>query len=395
MTELADNAAASASAGAASSQAGATTTALAAVDNVMRTMVGTIDDQHIAAAKARVEGLRARNPGATADELAEKAIRQKCIDTGGVGVASSLPGLIPGIGSLVVASAGLVVDIRKTMEMQKELVLELAAIYDREITPADRRNLLLLVGGVDSGNKLVVKAAGELTAKLSLKLWLYNDVIVDTFFSAPTALAARVIGSYDSVGIVDQIIFAGDDTATLLLQKGGVINGLSYSIAGFAVYLLVGLTAVYTMFLLALSRIALSVLLALGPLFFALLMFDTTKRFFEAWIAQLADRAALAAPIHRRDGKAPPAQVGDDLEILLDELGAAAEQADRATLRAPARLPDGIAHLLAVEALEGADTGAARHGVLGEDDEIAAHRLKAPGRPGRSCQARAQAPLTA
>ena len=170
MTELQKNQAAPASAGASSNQGGTATTALTAVDNVMRTMVGTIDDQHIAAAKARVEGLRARYPGATADELAEKAIRQKCIDTGGVGVASSLPGLIPGIGSLVVASAGLVVDIRKTMEMQKELVLELAAIYDREITPADRRNLLLLVGGVDSGNKLVVKAAGELTAKLSLKL---------------------------------------------------------------------------------------------------------------------------------------------------------------------------------------------------------------------------------
>ena len=149
MTELKDNQAAAAWTGVASNQAGATTTALAAVDNVMRTMIGAIEDQHIAAAKARVEGLRARNPGSTADELADKAIRQKCIDTGGVGVASSLPGLIPGIGSLVVASAGLVVDIRKTMEMQKDLVLELAAIYDREITPADRRNLLLLVGGVD------------------------------------------------------------------------------------------------------------------------------------------------------------------------------------------------------------------------------------------------------
>jgi uncharacterized protein (DUF697 family) len=71
---------------------------------------------------------------------------------------------------MLVASAGLMVDIRKTMEMQKDLVLELAAIYGREITPADRRNLLLLVGGVDSGNKLVVKAGGELAAKATIKL---------------------------------------------------------------------------------------------------------------------------------------------------------------------------------------------------------------------------------
>jgi type IV secretion system protein VirB6 len=47
------------------------------------------------------------------------------------------------------------------------------------------------------------------------------------------------------------------------------------------------------MFLLALSKIALSILLALGPLFVALLFFDTTNRFFESWIAQLANYAFI------------------------------------------------------------------------------------------------------
>ena len=64
-------------------------------------------------------------------------------------------------------------------------------------------------------------------------------------------------------------------------------------LAGIAVYLIVGLTAIYTIFLLTLSRIALSVLLALGPLFIALLFFETTKRFFESWIAQLANYALI------------------------------------------------------------------------------------------------------
>lgn len=129
---------------------------------------------------------------------------------------------------------------------------------------------------------------------VALRLWLYNDVIVDTFFSAPASLAANVIGSYDSVGIVDQIMFSGDDAGSLLMQKGGILNGdFSYYIAGVAVYLFVGITAVYTMFLLALSRVALSVLLALGPLFIALLLFDATRRLFEAWIAQLANYALI------------------------------------------------------------------------------------------------------
>jgi type IV secretion system protein VirB6 len=128
----------------------------------------------------------------------------------------------------------------------------------------------------------------------SLDLWLYNSVIVDTFFNAPGELAAGIVGAYDPVTIVDQIIFAGDDAASLLIQKGGIFHGdFSYYIAGFAVYLVVGLTAIYTIFLLTLSRIALSVLLALGPLFLALLLFETTKRFFEAWIAQLANYAFI------------------------------------------------------------------------------------------------------
>jgi type IV secretion system protein VirB6 len=127
-----------------------------------------------------------------------------------------------------------------------------------------------------------------------LQLWLYQPLLVDTFFNGPGELAAAIIGADDSVTVVDQIIFIGGDAANLLLQKGGIFNGLSYTIAGFAVYLVVGLTAVYAMFLLALSRIALSVLLAVGPLFIVLLFFETTKRFFESWLAQLTNYALIA-----------------------------------------------------------------------------------------------------
>ena len=129
---------------------------------------------------------------------------------------------------------------------------------------------------------------------VSLRLWLYNALIVDTFFSAPTQLAAVVIGAYDPVTIVDAIIDSGADTAELLLAKGGIFHGnFSFYLAGILVYVIVGITAIYTMFLLALSRIALSVLLALGPLFIALLLFQSTKRFFEAWLAQLANYALI------------------------------------------------------------------------------------------------------
>ena len=47
------------------------------------------------------------------------------------------------------------------------------------------------------------------------------------------------------------------------------------------------------MFLIALSSIALAVLLALGPLFVSLLLFEGTRRLFEAWLAQLANYALI------------------------------------------------------------------------------------------------------
>lgn len=139
---------------------------------------------------------------------------------------------------------------------------------------------------------------------ISLQGWLYNDVIVDTMFRAPSQLAARIIGSAgpaspvavsgDTVDIIDEILFDGDDAASLLLTKGEVFGeNIVYYFAAFAVYLAVGLTAIYTMFLLALSKIALSVLIAMGPIFLALLFFESTKRFFEAWIAQLSNYAFL------------------------------------------------------------------------------------------------------
>lgn len=129
---------------------------------------------------------------------------------------------------------------------------------------------------------------------VSIQLWLFNEVIVDTFFRVPGELAARIMGSFDEISIVDGILSTGFDVATALIRRGSIFNdNLIFYLAGVGVYVVVLLTGLYTIFLLTLSRIALSVLLALGPLFIALLFFETTKRFFESWIAQMANYAFI------------------------------------------------------------------------------------------------------
>jgi type IV secretion system protein VirB6 len=125
---------------------------------------------------------------------------------------------------------------------------------------------------------------------VGLRLWLYNTVIVDTFYTAPAQLAAAVVGANDPVGTIDAIWDSGGTVAGNLWQKGGLLSGdFGFYLAGAVVWCLIGVLCVYAMFLIALSSIALAVLLALGPLFIALLFFDATRRFFTAWIAQLAN----------------------------------------------------------------------------------------------------------
>jgi type IV secretion system protein VirB6 len=126
---------------------------------------------------------------------------------------------------------------------------------------------------------------------VGLRLWLYNTVIVDSFYNAPAQLAAAVVGANDPVGTVDAIWSSGGTVASNLWDKGSgwPPSGVGFLIAGAVVWGMIAVLCVYAMFLIALSSIALAVLLALGPLFIAMLFFDTTRRFFSAWMAQLVN----------------------------------------------------------------------------------------------------------
>ena len=155
---------------------------------------------------------------------------------------------------------------------------------------------LHLTGKIDepvvTGLKRILVMA--LILGVGLRLWLYNTLIVDTFYNAPAQLATAMVGSTDPVATIDTIWERGGAVAgTLWAKAASSWSDIGFYIAGAVVWCLMGVLCVYAMFLIALSSIALAVLLALGPLFIALLFFDATKRFFAAWIAQLANYAFI------------------------------------------------------------------------------------------------------
>ena len=165
---------------------------------------------------------------------------------------------------------------------------------------------LHLTGKIDEpvleGIKRIVTLAVILG--LSVDLWLYGSVIVDTFFNAPDQLGTAILtagngapgpaGTAAIVGVVGQLWRQGFAVGDALWAHGGIVNGsVGFYVAALLVYLFVGLLDAVVIFYLVLAKVALAILLTLGPLFIALLFFDATKRFFEAWIAQLSNYAFI------------------------------------------------------------------------------------------------------
>ena len=129
---------------------------------------------------------------------------------------------------------------------------------------------------------------------IGLQMWALHSVLVLAFLQGPQALATTILGGGPPLAAVDRIWTEGNAISQLFWSNAGIANGnFGLYFGAIAVWIACGLLCVYTAFLFALSSIALAVLLALGPVFIMFLFFDATKRFFESWIAQLANYALI------------------------------------------------------------------------------------------------------
>ncbi|GAB6273635.1 MAG: hypothetical protein STSR0004_04980 [Peptococcaceae bacterium] len=78
--------------------------------------------------------LQTNYPGLSCQELAKKLISEKCFWCALVGVISAIPAIIPGIGTIVVVLFGTVLDITLFTYLLVNLVIEIAAVYGRDLT---------------------------------------------------------------------------------------------------------------------------------------------------------------------------------------------------------------------------------------------------------------------
>ncbi|HCE5184946.1 TrbL/VirB6 family protein [Vibrio parahaemolyticus] len=125
---------------------------------------------------------------------------------------------------------------------------------------------------------------------LGLSIGTYTDVVVDVLAKGPEHLASVITGSVTgtSAGTLDTLFSKVFEVSEAAWDKGGIMNGNfgMYLIALLVLLVGAGLALVVA-FLLLLSKIMTTVLLAIGPLFIVMLLFNTTQRFFESWLGMV------------------------------------------------------------------------------------------------------------
>ncbi|HAG09331.1 MAG TPA: hypothetical protein DCK87_07225 [Desulfotomaculum sp.] len=67
-------------------------------------------------------------------ELAKKLISEKCFWCALVGVISAIPAIMPGIGTVVAVLFGMILDITLFTYLLVNLIVEIAAVYGRDLT---------------------------------------------------------------------------------------------------------------------------------------------------------------------------------------------------------------------------------------------------------------------
>ncbi len=155
-----------------------------------------------------------------------------------------------------------------------------------------------------------------LIVSVALGAGLYQSTVADLVRAVPDDLAAVVMGGEGPVlyGLSGQAVMLGpaayDGAQAALLdraagqglakaedafEKGGVMTqqGIAFYTFGvlmlLATVLMVGLGGAFIL----VAKVVLGLLAALGPLFIAALLFDSTKRFFDRWVGMVATQGLI------------------------------------------------------------------------------------------------------
>jgi len=153
---------------------------------------------------------------------------------------------------------------------------------------------------VTDGVTRVVRLA--LITSLAINVGVYNGFLANLLWQMPDAFAQAVVTGFSNQsepqyldGLMSKLYDLGDAYWQVANAQGGLVPNLGLIAVALCVWIIGLATTAYGAFLLALAKIALAIILGIGPVFVLMLMFDATKRFFDAWIAQVLNYVFLVA----------------------------------------------------------------------------------------------------
>lgn len=129
---------------------------------------------------------------------------------------------------------------------------------------------------------------------LALDLGSYNGYIANFLWNSPDAIAAYIASGYSDSGsnvqYLDSLMSQIYDFGNAYWEKGVAAGVIMPDIGMMLIAILIwaaGIIATgYGAFLLCLAKMGLAIILAVGPIFVLLTIFDSTKRFFDVWLGQ-------------------------------------------------------------------------------------------------------------
>ncbi|WP_395009140.1 type IV secretion system protein [Undibacterium sp.] len=132
---------------------------------------------------------------------------------------------------------------------------------------------------------------------IALNVGHYNTFVADFLWKSPDALAKVVTGGSgdSSVLFLDKLMQGIYQLGEVYWQKANSTSGLTGipDIGMIFIALLIWLFGLWATgmaaFFFILSKMALAILLAVGPVFILGLIFEPTKRFFDAWMGQVCN----------------------------------------------------------------------------------------------------------
>ncbi|MBA8862729.1 type IV secretion system protein VirB6 [Ochrobactrum anthropi] len=130
---------------------------------------------------------------------------------------------------------------------------------------------------------------------LATKAGEYNTYVKSLFFeSLPNEIGAALNVSETGINGFDALIDKALAAASTLWANAGMGPGIVFdAIICIVIIIIATLVAVIGFIVGFYAKIALSLVLALGPVFIALALFNGTRRFTEGWIGQLANYTIL------------------------------------------------------------------------------------------------------